>query len=85
MEPTYFPENFNCEENYNYSGTYPDLEQYFLCTDSKLEKVKKRNFYKTNKLHLNYFNFKDNLIAYLKSQCYFFPMACLTFLKESID
>ena len=33
----------------------------------------------------DYFNFKDQLLHVLKIQCEAFTMACLKFLKESID
>lgn len=85
FEPSYFPENFNCQENYNYSGTYPDVQQYFLFTDSKLEREKKIAFYEKNQLHLNYFDFKNSLLKHLKNQCQAFTISCLKFLKQSID
>ena len=85
FEPSYFPENFNCQENYNYSGTYPDVQQYFLFTDSKLEREKKIAFYEKNQLHLNYFDFKNSLLKHLKNQCQAFTISCLKFLKKSID
>ena len=83
FEPIYFPENFNLEQNYNYSGVYPDLKQYFLFSDSKEEKDKKIKFYEKHKLQ--YFSFKENLISYLKNQCQAFTLACLKFLKKSIE
>lgn len=82
-DPVYFPENFNCPENYSYSGSFPDLEQYLLFTDSPIEKTKKQNFVTSNQF--DYFNFKDQLLNVLKIQCEAFTMACLKFLKESID
>ena len=85
FEPVYFPENFNCEENYNYSGPYPHVEQYFVFTDSKMDKEKKIKFYTDNNLEQDYFNFKDNLILYLTRQCRIFTFACLKFLKETLD
>lgn len=85
FEPNYFPENFNCQENYNYSGSNPDVKQYFLFNDSKLEREKKIAFYEDNKLHLTYFEFKTNLLCYLRNQCLAFTYSCLKFLKQSID
>ena len=83
FESTYFPENFNCQENYEYDGEYPDLEQYFVFSDSKMDKEKKIKFYEKN--HWNYFNFKQDLISHLKIQCQAFTFSCLKFLKEAID
>ena len=84
-EPLYFPEHFNCEENYNYDGVHPEVKQYILFTDSKLEKEKKEQYYRDNNLQYQYFNFKQHLILYLTSQCRTFTFACLKFLKETID
>ena len=47
-EPVYFPENFNFNENYDYFAAPPSLEQYFLFTDSEIEKAKKTKFYDEN-------------------------------------
>ena len=63
-EPVYFPPNFNCPENYSYSGSFPDLEQYLLFTDFPIEKTKKLNFVTSNQF--NYFDFKDQLPNVLK-------------------
>ena len=82
-EPVYFPENYNCEENYEYSGAPPDLEQYFLFTDSETQKVKKTKFY-DEFIKFDLFTFKVQLISVLKTQCKVFTLACLKFLKESI-
>ena len=83
--PSYFPEHFNCEENYNYFGEYPDVKDYILFTDSKMDKDMKEQYYKDNNLQFQMFHFKNELILYLTSQCRTFTFACLKFLKETID
>ena len=82
FELKYFPNSWNKETFYNYVGNKPNLEDFFLFTDTVEDKYNKKLFW--DQLTVPY-NFNVNLIETIQNESQLFFLCCIMFLKQAFE
>ena len=84
FDAEFFPETLLSEENFDYVGVIPDIENFFSFNDSSKITDQKLNYVNQHKLHQNW-NFRKSFINYFYQNVELLAKAMLSFIKESFN
>ena len=76
----YFPHAFNCEENFNYSGSYPPMSEYDPDSMDSKKREKFMTWYRQKVSENAVFAFQEELLKYCKSDVKLLKEGCLKFV-----